>query len=150
MNTFGKIQFLNNADIQEVLKMDQSYFTPPWSAEQWLNINWETHLLYSWQGIEDVSSTGFVLFGLVPGDEVAHLLKILILPKHRGSGQAEEFFQTVSVELKSFGVERIYLEVESQNTRAIGFYKKMGFKRLRVNKSYYSNGEDADIMDLVL
>jgi ribosomal-protein-alanine N-acetyltransferase len=39
-----------------------------------------------------------------------------------------------------------FLEVRKSNTAAIGLYERFNFKRIHIRKKYYSDGEDAIIM----
>jgi ribosomal-protein-alanine N-acetyltransferase len=93
---------------------------------------------------------GFALLGTVPGDDVAHLYKIVIAQTDRGSGTSQEFWAQITKQLVLFGITRVYLEVQGDNSRAINFYLKLGFKTLRKAKGFYSNGSDALIMELTL
>jgi [ribosomal protein S18]-alanine N-acetyltransferase len=133
---------------EEVIRLDQDFFPQPWTKDQWLSTNMDQHLLFQWKKENDL--VGYALFQFLAGDDTAHLLKILMLPKHRGQGESEKFWTEIVNYLNVSGVQNIYLEVESGNAPAIGFYQKMGFKLLRKNKAYYSNGEDALIMALTL
>lgn len=93
---------------------------------------------------------GLALFGIVDGDDTAHLLKVLLLESSRGSGAAQEFWIGIAKDLRVKGLKSVYLEVEAANLRAKSFYEKVGFQLLRVTKQYYSNGEAALIMSLTL
>jgi [ribosomal protein S18]-alanine N-acetyltransferase len=44
----------------------------------------------------------------------------------------------------------VTLEVHAGNDKAIGLYSKCGFKTVRIRKNYYSDGEDALVMDCSL
>lgn len=149
MNTTGKIGEISLKNIpEEIVALDHEFFPHPWSAQQWKDLNPAQHCLltYSLEG----TNIGLALFGVVPGDDVAHLYKILLNPVHRASGISHHFWSEIVHFLKGKGMCRVYLEVESGNFAAIGFYKKEGFKLLRTNQGYYSNGEDALIMESML
>ena len=146
MNTTGKISqvFIS----EEIVDLDNSYFPNPWSDEQWRSLDPSQNVLLEWRNGEKL--LGFALFGAIPGDDLAHLFKILILPEYQGSGEAMAFWKELTQFLKTKGLERVYLEVEASNLRAQKFYEKVGFRLLRKNKGYYSNGEDALMMDYLL
>jgi ribosomal protein S18 acetylase RimI-like enzyme len=146
MNTIGKFQ-LQETD-PDILAMDQEYFPHPWTSEQWENLNWKTHSLFTWR--EGNQLVAFALFGTLSGDNAAHLYKILMLPERRGDGTIQKFWGPISDSLKESGFLSIYLEVEASNAQAIAFYRKMGFSILRRNKGYYSSGEDALMMSATL
>ena len=148
MNTTGKfVELSGSSDLNDVVMMDEKYFPHPWKLSEWLELNFKHHLLYSWQGQE---LEGFALFGLVPGDDTAHLFKIQVNPALQGQGISMKFWSGIVENLRLKGVKNIYLEVESSNERAIGFYKKVGFTCLRRVKSYYSNGSDGLMLQITL
>lgn len=143
MNTTGKEYSVT----EDIIQLDQA-FPNPWTREQWYNLDFHHHLLFSLRNQSDLN--GYALFQAVPGDDTAHLLKIMIEPAKRGTSTSQEFWKEILVQLRSLNFLSIYLEVEATNARAIRFYEKSGFKLLRKNKAYYSNGEDALIMMMTL
>lgn len=144
-NSFVPFDFVH---VEEVIRLDREYFYRPWNTGQWVDLDWNLHFLALW-GTPD-KLKGFGLFSIVPGDEAAHLLKLLVRPELQGSGEAKQFFDQTCGVLKDKGIGRIFLEVEKSNTRAIKFYEKAGFKLLRLIKNFYSDGGDALTMDVVL
>jgi len=147
MNTTGKL-ICENLDSLEVQALDEAYFPHPWSVNQWRELNPAHHLLYSWKMEGNVIA--YALFGLLPGDDTAHLYKILVLPDYRSTGKALDFWSSMADKLREHLVSRVFLEVEASNISAVRFYEKVGFRTLKKTKAYYSNGEDALMMDLTL
>ena len=134
-------------ELRSIASFDRLYFPQPWTTEQWLELNFQHHLLY----IRDNSDLeGLALFHRVAGDDTAHLLKICLRPEARGSGVALQFWVEILQDLRSKSVKSIFLEVETTNLRAIGFYRKVGFESLRLIKRFYSDGADAFTMQLML
>lgn len=150
MNTTGNFLVLNSssADFLQILDLDVRDFPRPWSKDDWLALNWDHHVLYGFKSGNDL--TAFALFGRVPGDDVAHLLKICVAQNLRGSGLTQEFWKSCTDKLKLQNVKSIYLEVESRNQRAVLFYEKCGFLLLRKIKGYYSDGTDALTMEMTI
>lgn len=134
-------------ELQSLACFDQLYFPHPWTTEQWLGLNLHHHLIFT---CSNSQLDGFALFHRVANDETVHLLKICIHPEVRGSGAASEFWAEILKDLRSKSVKSIFLEVETTNQRAIGFYRKMGFQDLRLIKRFYSDGADAFTMQLML
>lgn len=146
MNTTGKITLEEVSP--EIIHLDQTFFPTPWTTRQWEELNQDTHTLFGWR--EGDQLKGFCLLWTLEGDDVAHLLKILLLEETRGTGSSAKFWKDIQSELKKRGFQSVYLEVEANNLRAKGFYEKVGFEIIRRNKAYYSSGEDALIMTLTL
>lgn len=132
----------------EILEMDQSHFSRPWTRPQWEDADWTQNLLFGWEILE--RPIGFALFFHLPEDKTAHLLKIFMDPKERGQGKTVLFWRELARKLKERGVKDVYLEVEEKNGRAISFYQKIGFSKLRDLRSYYSDGSNAVSMSLTL
>ena len=147
MNTTGKLKRITSIS-KAVMELDRDFFPNPWSEIQWKELNFDHHYLWVWENAGEVLA--FALFSVVPGDDTAHLYKILIAPDHRGSGMSLEFWSSLSDELKLARISNVYLEVEATNDRAAHFYKKLGFVCLRRVKSFYSNGSDGLILQLTL
>ena len=147
MNTTGKLA-VEPVTTPDVLALDQAAFPHPWTSEQWSELKADQNILFTWRTQNTL--IGYCLFGTNPGDDVAHLFKILIDPAHRQQGNAVLFWSAIVHALKIKKLSRVYLEVEVSNQRAILFYEMAGFKLLRRNKGYYSNGEDALMMELTL
>lgn len=132
----------------DVLEMDQRFFTRPWSRPQWEDTDFSQNVLLVWEVLE--KPIGFALFFHLPLDPTAHLLKIFMDPGQRGQGKTVLFWRELASVLKARGAKEVYLEVEEDNARAIGFYMKIGFTKLRDLKSYYSDGANALSMSLTL
>ncbi|HXH30565.1 MAG TPA: GNAT family N-acetyltransferase [Bacteriovoracaceae bacterium] len=150
MNTTGKgLVFTPDSEqFSHVMIMDSNYFPRPWDDKSWLDLNLKTNTLMGWERRGDL--VGFALFGTAPSDDTAHLFKILIKPEFQGSHISQEFWTFIVSELKLRNFTSIFLEVEASNERAQRFYQKVGFKDLRIIKSFYSDGEDAHMMQLML
>ena len=133
--------------LEEVIELDQSHFPHPWRTQDWWELRSELHLLYRWRSDR---LKAFALFSRVNGDETAHLLKICLHPSVRGQGLALIFWSQIIEQLRQSGVKSIFLEVEDSNLRAINFYQKVGFQKLRIIKGFYSSGGNALTMQLML
>lgn len=150
MNTIGKFLQLNpsSAQFTQVLDLDLRDFPKPWKPKDWTELNWDHHLLFA--SVSSDETVAFALFTRISGDDTAHLLKICVSEKFRGSGLAQEFWKACVDNLKLLTVCSLYLEVESPNQRAISFYQKCGFSLLRKIKGYYSDGTDALTMEMTI
>lgn len=85
---------------------------------------------------------GFIV-GLPINRKNAKILMLSVLKSQRkqniGSGLLEEFLKQVYL----LGITNIELEVRTDNTSAINFYKKHGFKIIEKLTNFYQNQEDA-------
>ncbi len=80
-------------------------------------------------------------------------LSITVLKDYWSHGIGSNLMSMLIDFSKKSGIEIIYLEVRSDNERAISLYKKFGFKRIGVYNNFFKIGKeyhDADLMILNL
>ncbi len=75
-----------------------------------------------------------------------HIVSLAVMPEHRRKGVATALMKLAEEALKRKGAEELYLEVRVSNEPAIRLYEKLGYKKVKVLKYYYSDGEDAYLM----
>ncbi|MBF0300910.1 MAG: GNAT family N-acetyltransferase [Oligoflexia bacterium] len=78
------------------------------------------------------------------GELLAHLLKIAVASSMQRQGLAEKLLDFIIGHYKDVEkFDKIYLEVHSENHRALSLYKKFNFKTLHKCKHFYAQGTDA-------
>ncbi len=78
---------------------------------------------------------------------VGHLVSIAVLKEYRGRGIGSALLrETIRAVREEYGAEAIYLEVRVSNYPAIRLYEKFGFRKVRIIRGYYRDGEDAYVM----
>ena len=80
-------------------------------------------------------------------------LSITVLKEFWGKGVGSELMKRLLEFSKESGIESVYLDVRSDNDRAIALYKKFGFSKIAKYNDYFKiNGRkyDADLMVLYL
>jgi ribosomal-protein-alanine N-acetyltransferase len=102
------------------------------------------------RAVRDESGTllGYALFWHVV-DEV-HLLNVAVAVSARRKGLGRALMNDLLAYARANAVVRILLEVRASNTAAITMYDSMGFTRFNVRPRYYSDGEDAIEMQLLV
>ena len=81
----------------------------------------------------------------------AQILNLCVDKDSRGLGFGEKILDLLIEDIKSRGLNEIYLEVRSSNIQAISLYKKKGFELIGVRQNYYRDDnerEDAKIFFL--
>jgi ribosomal-protein-alanine N-acetyltransferase len=73
----------------------------------------------------------------------AELVSIAVHPQHRGRGPAAALMDSTLRRLSRRGVARFVLMVKVTNHRALAFYEKYGFRKIRRVPRYYEDGADA-------
>ena len=88
---------------------------------------------------------GFIYFYHVK-DEV-EIINIGILKEYQNKGYGSIIIR----EIKKLKLKKIFLEVSVENTHAINFYLKNGFKKIGRRKAYYKgNNKRIDALTLLL
>ena len=96
----------------------------------------------------DASPSAFLLAWAV-ADEL-HLIHIATHPDHRRKGAAGALMRTLIDHAVERRARLVLLEVRRTNRPAIRLYRSVGFSAIGVRRRYYSDGEDAIEMVLVL
>ena len=129
-------------DLADILSIENKVFNNPWSKEQ---LSWELNpkpVAYNHVMIDKRNMIGYI-FSHVVDDDVQILNIAIDVPyQHKGYGK-----QLLSYFLDQFNEDSsIHLEVRKSNFPAINLYLKCGFLETGTRRGYYSNGEDAIIM----
>ena len=92
---------------------------------------------------------GLCLIGYAGGwvvDGDVQILKVGVDPAWRRHGIARELLSRVASDARDLGARTCSLEVRAGNDGAQAFYRALGFESLGTRPRYYSDGEDALIM----
>ncbi len=94
---------------------------------------------------EDGDVVGYIIFWMKE-ENLGHIIALAIDRKYRGQHIATRLLMMAVTIFRNMGVPKITLEVKSQNTVAVSFYKKFGFEIDRKVPNYYEDGSDAYVM----
>ena len=136
------IRIATSNDLVDILSIEKKVFKHPWSKEQ---LDWELNsqpVAENYVMIAKGIMIGY-LFSHIIDDDVQILNIPIDIPfQHEGYGE-----QLLSYFLDQFNIDSsIHLEVRKSNFPAINLYLKFGFHEAGTRKGYYSDGEDAIIM----
>ena len=67
-----------------------------------------------------------------PGDRFAELDSLSVLPGARGQGVGEALVARVQEEIDALGLPELQVWAMADNTRAVAFYERLGFRRFLV------------------
>jgi ribosomal-protein-alanine N-acetyltransferase len=97
----------------------------------------------------DGTIVGFAIGYLTRGS-VAHIVTLDVHPSFRRRSLATALLEELLNRFSRAGARQSRLEVSTENTGAIAFYRKLGFRRRRRIPNYYGRGRDAFEMELEL
>lgn len=132
-------------DIKEVVELDKACFLSPWGENQFiyeLNENPFSTILVA---IKNNIVIGMIDYWIT--FEVGQINQIAVLSSYRQNGVATELLRAAFKDMVEHEVFNCTLEVRVNNTSAINFYNKHGFKTTCIKKEYYDNGDDAYYME---
>lgn len=137
-------------DLDQVLAIEQSSFTMPWSRNLFLSEfrNAPVSLmLVARASLEPQAIIGYIVCWLV-ADEL-HILDLATEPAQRRKGIARQLVLAALRYGYERNVRRSFLEVRTSNAAALNLYEGLGFVRSIVRKGYYDLPvEDAVVMAL--
>ena len=79
-------------------------------------------------------------------DTTFHITNIGIDENYHRQGIATRFMVVLEQKANEIGCTFAYLEVRTNNSAAINFYKKLGYTIHHVHQLYYIDGDDAYVM----
>ena len=98
-----------------------------------------------WAAYEGEALAGYAGGWIVDGQ--VQILKVGVDPAMRRRGIARELLARVAADARDLGASSCSLEVRAGNVGAQELYAALGFRSLGVRPRYYSDGEDAFIME---
>ena len=91
---------------------------------------------------------GHLLTRVVAGE--AEVLTLAIHPEAQRQGHARRLMQQAAERWTQLGVRLAFLEVRERNAAARALYCGLGWTETGVRPSYYSDGQDAVLMQVTL
>ena len=135
---------IKKSDYYKIFRIEQNLFKDPMTQAELHNFASQNSFRI-WK-IEKDRIIGYVSFYQVK-DEV-EIIKIGIMKSY----QRKNYGSCLIKELKKLSIQKIFLEVSSENIHTINFYIKNGFKKIGLRKKYYKsiNGPNIDAIRLCL
>ena len=117
-------------DLLKLIEIEKDVFDYSASVEDFINyFNEDT--IKIWKVLDQIV-VGFIVFYRVK-DEI-EIIKIGIMK----SCQRKNYGSLIINKIKKLNnIRKIFLEVSIENTQAINFYLKNGFKKIGIRKAYY-------------
>jgi ribosomal protein S18 acetylase RimI-like enzyme len=87
---------------------------------------------------------GFIASDLKPGEQMAWIATVCVLPEYRRRGIGTALLDVVE---KKLTVPRVRLNVRVSNHTAINLYRELQYHQVGIWPQYYQDGEDAFILE---
>lgn len=133
------VKDLKREDIPLLISANK-YFSDGWN-ENMLTSAFDSCNFFGKIAFTDNEFSGFITYSVAL--DTADINDIFVFEKFRKKGIAKTLLKQVISDLKSKGVNKLFLEVREGNIPAKNLYEFFGFKLLSVRKKYYGDGENA-------
>ena len=130
-------------DIPAIADIENKSFADPWTEGMLLDAL-RFPVYHTFLAEEGGQVCGYGCLILLFED--AEFANIAVSPTHRGQGVGKLLMEKMHDYAKTFGAERMLLEVRVSNQSAIGLYEKYGYEKYGLRENYYADGEDAYLM----
>ena len=138
---------MSEADLDQVLAIEQRSFPSHWSRQHFLDELSSTHSFPLSAFDAAGRLVGFICPMLVLDE--GHILDVAVDPAFRGHGLGRLLVERVLADCRAGGASFVSLEVRPSNEAAIALYRVMGFTECGRRKRYYQDGEDAVLMEYI-
>ena len=135
------IELMKPEDLDQVMEIENSSFSNPWSRMYFLNEINNSELSEIYVDIIDgeVVSYGDLWYMF----ENCDLTKIAVKESLRHKGYGRKMMKHLIATARRRGCEFMHLEVNVNNKDALDLYEQFNFETVRTRKRYYENGDDA-------
>ena len=140
-----KIRLATTEDAKSLATIEQSLFTDPRSET-----TFKSSIELDDNAVAIVAEFGGVVIGyadVYKAYDELQLNNIAVLEQYRGNHIAEKMMQILIDTGRELDCQTITLEVRESNEPAIKLYEKCGFCKVGLRKNYYSDNENAILMD---
>lgn len=132
-------QEIKREDIEFLISPKDLDFKDCWNSGQYSS-SFDEARFFGFIAKDGEENLGFITYTL--GVDDADIESVYVFSESRKKGVGFALLQRAIEEI-SKKVNKIFLEVRTNNLSAIGLYEKCGFKKISIRKKYYSDGEDA-------
>lgn len=138
------IRPMEKEDIKQVVTIENSIFSVPWSAGSFLDALESEYNIYL-VCVENGEVTGYCGLWTVLGE--GNITNVAVSQKHRGKGYGRALLQELEIRAHEKDVSIFFLEVRQSNVIAQNLYSSLGYKTIGIRKNFYERPiEDAVIM----
>ena len=140
-----EIREMKKEDIEEVYRINKENFTTDAWSRYAFEREFENRNSRKFVLVKDGRIVGYIIYWVIKDE--ATIMTFAIDKEFWGRGYGEYLLRDT---IKKLGVKKVSLDVRKSNLRAIRLYKRLGFKVVREREGYYSDGENALLMEIEL
>ena len=140
-----EIRRFKASDLKEIVEIEKTSFPQPWSEAYFKKAYKEypnDFLVAKLSG----RVTGYIL-GYAKSNKSGLIKTLAVNKRYRRQGIGRKLVNFTVQRLKQKGLKKIVLHIRKENQTANSFYKKVGFRTVKIIKKYYPNSQDAYLME---
>jgi ribosomal-protein-alanine N-acetyltransferase len=141
------IRCFNLGDIESIIELERKLLGTT-LGESYFKMAYDNEFNYIYVYEQNNNIIGYVSFSV--DGEIAEMLNFCVDEKHQGKGIGKALYLNAEEEFKNKNASSVILEVNRINHNAINVYTKLGFKEISIRKGYYSDGNDALVLQKLL
>ena len=128
-----------------LISIENECFPNPWSEQTFKQEFEQSDRFYYVAKVFD-ETVGYI--GLWKTGDDLNILKVAVLPRFRQLGIATKLIKQAVKLKQELNLDKMFLEVDDKNNKAIALYEKCGFVTKYTRVKYYQNGNDCNVMFL--
>lgn len=133
------IRLMNDADVEQVAKIEKEIFSKPWSAKSFLDSLNSDNTLYVVAQENDVV-VGYCGMYMSYGE--GNITNVAVSPGFRRQGIAKKTLDYILKLAVENGITDVTLEVRETNVPAIRMYEQLGFEDAGIRKNFYEKPKE--------
>ncbi len=138
------IRKFNKDDILKIVELENETLNTSLGADM-LNDSLDNEMAYFFVDEEDNDILAYI--STMFDGETVEILNFCVKAKLQHQGLGTKMLSFINNYFYNLKAKNMILEVRFNNIKAINIYKKFGFKQIHVRKNYYSNGDDALVLN---
>ena len=137
----------NENDIESIVDLENKTINTSLGYDMLKN-NLENEMNHYYVYELDDNIVGYI--SIVFDGYIAEILNFCVEPAYQNNKIGTKILEEIFVIYENKKCESLILEVRQSNERAIHLYTKLGFEKISVRKNYYTNGENALVLQKML
>ena len=133
-------------DIKDIVKLE-SLTLGTTLGEDMLKSELDNPLSYIFVYSKDNEIIGYISTSF--DGEIVEILNFCVNPNMQNKGIGSSLLEYIFDYFKNLNAKSSILEVRESNTKAISLYTKSGYNKISIRKSYYSNRENALVLQKI-
>ena len=138
-----EIRHMCEKDLEQVVEIEKSIFSRPWSFEAFRDSFSLEHTIYL-VAVEQEKVVGYC--GMYHVFNEGEIVNVAVASECRRQNVAKRLLERLFFESVKKGVDNFFLEVRESNEPAIALYEHFGFEKAGIRKNFYERPKENAIV----